>query len=102
MNQNQLIVRNFLENVLLDDLDYGDFKLLQEKLRESAFGGRDYIEAFCEYFELGNGFAENLDLIDFPFLEWWNEYCKEFEQECEVNDRERAEIYDDYQRMIGI
>lgn len=101
MNQNQTILRDFFENILLENLDYEDFKLIQGKITESAFGSGDYVETFCEYFELGNGFAEKMDLVDFPFLKWWNEYCEEFERECEQNSREELEQLDDYYRMIG-
>lgn len=101
MNQKQIIMRDFIEHITLEKLDYDNFQFIQNEIRDSVFKNDDYIKIFCNYFNLGSEFAEIMDLIEFPFLEWWNEYCEEFEQECEENSREESERYDDYQRIIG-
>lgn len=100
MNQKQAITRDFIELVLLEPLSADEFENLQQIVSAEIFNQGDEVSAFCRFFEIED-LAQTLDNIEFPFLNWWNEYCHAYEQELQENARESAELMDDYYRMVG-
>ena len=70
MNFDQKLIRDFLENIILEN----------RNLYEDGFEDMDFDE-FCRYYEIGNGLAEKMDIKDFPFEDWQNDYYNEYLKE---------------------
>ncbi|MBB1552039.1 MAG: hypothetical protein Q4A27_00160 [bacterium] len=90
MNFDQKLIRDFLENIILEN----------RNLYEDGFEDMDFDE-FCRYYEIGNGLAEKMDIKDFPFEDWQNDYYNEYLKECKENSIERSQQFDDYRRAVG-
>lgn len=80
MNQKQIAIREFFEQVLLERMEFDRIENLQEIISARVFDGESTEETFCDYFDLGEGMIYQLETQNFPFLTWWNDYCKNLEE----------------------
>lgn len=94
MNQSQIIIRDFLEKVILD-----------KELKDSSLDDFNFqemsLDDFCRRFELGDGFAFYLGHEKFPFEKWRDQFYDEWLKECQEWISESTELRDDYYRMVG-
>ena len=94
MNQSQIIIREFLEKVILDkelkDSSLDDFNFQEMSLND-----------FCQRFELGDSFTFYLEYEKFPFEEWRDQFYNEWLEKCQEWMSESAELRNDYYRMVG-
>lgn len=101
MNSYQITIRDFFEHILLEKISYETFEILQKRISDAILDNDNGLSEFCEYFGLNGEAFERIEISDFPFNKWWNEYCKQIQAEIKENAYEEEAFYQDYSRITG-
>lgn len=93
----QLITQFLNDLVIPDDFDSEDFKIVEEYLSSA----NDELNAFCDWFGLGDWFYDEMTDVEFnldDFMAELGDRIVQLEKEAEEDRRDREQ---DYRDMVG-
>jgi hypothetical protein len=88
------------DKVIGDDFDFDDLNSLRKYIERNSKDEEPTV-ALCDWFELGNWFYEAMAQCEFDVERFMDELDAEMQAEYDEAARDRAEIEDDYLRMVG-
>lgn len=101
--QDQQELSDFIKDKILgDSFDFDRLTNLREYITANNTEDNGYENgAFCDYYELGNWFWEAMDACDLAITDLLDEVEQDLEISYREAERDRAELEDDYLRMVG-